>query len=372
MELEPGPVGDPRKRPFRFEAAWLKHPGFKQMLEISWNKDMETPRALEKLKVALKKWNRDVFGDIQKRKEVLLDDIKAIQDELELIPTDALLDREEQLLKEMDEILEQEEIMWFQKSREKWIALGDHNTSRPFAATEVEKAVRSMGRYKAPGPDGYQPIFYQENWKVVGEFVARFALEFFRTGELKRGTNDAIVVLIPKVMKPEKITQFRPISLCNVLFKTITKTMVMRLKKVMQKLIGPAQSSFIPGRLSADNIVLVQEAVHSMKKKKGRRGWMLLKLDLEKAYDRIRWDFLEDTLKSAGLPESWIQWILQCVTGPDMSLLWNGERTEAFQPQRGLRQGDPLSPYLFVLCMERLCHLIDKSVIGKKWKPIRL
>lgn len=81
------------------------------------------------------------------------------------------------------------------------------------------------------------------------------------------------------------MTQFRPISLCNVLFKTITKMMVLRMKELMTRLIGPAQSSFIPGRLSSDNIVVVQEMVHSMKRKEGRIGWMLLKLDLEKAYD---------------------------------------------------------------------------------------
>lgn len=122
--------------------------------------------------------------------------------------------------------------------------------------------------------------------------------------------NNALVVLIAKVLKPEKITQFRPISLCNVLFKIITKTMVGRLKGVMTKLIGPAQTSFIPGRLSTDNIVVVQEVVHSMRRKQGKRGWMLLKLDLEKAYDRIRWDFLEDTLYAAGLSNQWVQWIM--------------------------------------------------------------
>ncbi|CAA7028193.1 unnamed protein product [Microthlaspi erraticum] len=174
-------------------------------------------------------------------------------------------------------------------------------------------------------------------------------LIFFRTGSLPPGTNDAIVLLIAKVLKPEKITQFRPISLCTVLFKTITKAMVMRLKRIMLKLIGPAQASFIPGRLSIDNIVLVQEAVHSMRRKKGRKGWMLLKLNLEKASDRICWYFLEDTLQAARLPASWITWIMQWVTGPDMTVLWNDERTKAFTPKRGLRQGDPLSPYLFVL-----------------------
>ena len=128
-------------------------------------------------------------------------------------------------------------------------------------------------------------------------------MDFFNSGDLPLHTNDALVVLIPKVVKPEKITQFRPISLCNVLFKTITKTMVEWLKPVMSKLIGPDQSSFIPGRLSADNIVVVQEAVHSMQRKKGVKGWMLIKLDLEKAYDRIRWDFMEYTLRVAGFLE---------------------------------------------------------------------
>lgn len=229
-----------------------------------------------------------------------------------------------------------------------------------------------MGKYKAPGPDGFQPVFYQHCWDVVGNSVVNFVLEFFETGTLPPDMNAALVVLIAKVAKPERIMQFRPISLCNVLFIIITKAMVTRLKGVISKLIGPAHASFIPGRLSTDNIVIVQEAVHSMRKKKGRKGWMLLKLDLEKAYDRIRWDFLEDTLTAAGLPNKWVSWIMTCVTGPSMQILWNGEKTEQFTPSSGIRQGDPLSPYLFVLCLERLCHLIDVSVAGKNWKPISI
>jgi len=247
-------------------------------------------------------------------------------------------------------------VAWVERTRPDFRQSGSgpfmSNLSKPFNPLEVETSIRSMGKYKAPGPDGFQPVFYQDCWDIVGDSVSRFVLDFFASGKLPEGTNDAIVVLIAKVLKPERITQFRPISLCNVLFKTITKTLVMRLKRVISKLIRPAQASFISGRLAADNIVIMQEAVHSMRRKKGRKGWMLLKLDLEKAYDRIRWEFLEDTLRAVRLPEKWIVWIMQCVTEPSMSLLWNGERTEAFRPKRGLRQGDPLSPYLFVLCME--------------------
>lgn len=88
---------------------------------------------------------------------------------------------------------------------------------------EVVAAVKCMGRFKALGPDGFQPVFYQDCWEIVGHSVSRFVLTFFETGVLPPATNDALLVLLPKVQKPERITQFRPVSLCNVLFKVITK-----------------------------------------------------------------------------------------------------------------------------------------------------
>ncbi|CAA7019727.1 unnamed protein product [Microthlaspi erraticum] len=434
VQLSPVSASDPKRRPFRFKAAWLQHPNFKELVSTSWKGNHGTNAALVELRKVLIRLNKEVFGDVVRRKEYLLWEINEVQDALERGPSDTLLAREDVLIKELDVVLEQEEMLWFQKSREKWIPLGDRNTRffhtstvirrhkniidmlkkedgnwtadaqemeslaisyfkllysmedveavvdklpangfaqlfreeknhlhRGFSALEVESAVRSMGRYKAPGPDGFQPVFYQSCWDTVGSSVTRFVLDFFATWDLPPGTNDVLLVLIAKVSKPESITQFRPISLCNVIFKTITKTLVERLKAVVSKLIGPAQASIIPGRLSTDNIVLVQEAVHSVRRKKGRGGWMLLKLDLEKAYDRIRWDILEDTLNAVGFNDTWIQWIMRCVSGPVMNLLWNGEKTEAFTPLRGLRQGDPISPYLFVLCMERLCHMIESA-----------
>ncbi|CAL1395909.1 unnamed protein product [Linum trigynum] len=198
------------------------------------------------------------------------------------------------------------------------------------------------------------------------------AFNFFATGTLPEEVVESTVVLIPKVDYPEIVSQLRPISLNNVCLKAITKAITNRLKPIMRKLVSPRQSSFIPGRQTTDNIIVLQEVLHSLRKKKGKRGGLVLKIDLEKAYDRLRWDFLRDTLKEVGFPSTWINCIMFCVEHNKMRLLWNGELSAPITPTRGVRQGDPLSPYLFVLCMERLSHRIDKAIEDKLWKPLKL
>lgn len=141
---------------------------------------------------------------------------------------------------------------------------------------------------------------------------------------------------------------------------------------MLPELISPNQSSFVPGRQISGNIVVVQEIFHSMRKKKGKKGLMIMKLDLEKAYDRLRWDFVRDTLMDVGLPDKMIQIIMTSITSASMRLLWNGVETGDFRSSRGIRQGDPISPYIFVLCMERLAHRIRLETEKGVWKPIRL
>jgi len=174
------------------------------------------------------------------------------------------------------------------------------------------------------------------------------------------------------VPNAEKITQFRPIGLCNVVYKLITKCIVNRLKGVLPDMISPVQSSFVPGRQITDNVIIMQEVLHSMRRKTGAMGLMAIKLDLEKAYDRLRWDFLHSTLLKMQLPDLLIRTIMQCVSTCSLNILWNGEPSGAFTPSRGIRQGDPLSPYLFVSCMERLSQLIDSYSNLGKWKAISL
>jgi len=180
-----------------------------------------------------------------------------------------------------------------------------------------------------------------------------------------------LIVLIPKIDKLEFTSQFRPIALCNVIYKIITKVIVNRIKPFLNEIISPYQSSFIPGRTIHHNIVVAQEMVHAMARMKGNKMFMSIKIDLEKAYDRLNWNFVENCLVECKFPPNIINIIHHCITSPSFKILWNGNKTEEFSPSRGIRQGDPLSPYLFVICMERLSHIIANQVEANYWKPMR-
>lgn len=207
-------------------------------------------------------------------------------------------------------------------------------------------------------------------WEDVGDDIWRFVRDSFTYGQFSAPVSDTLMVLILKYDNPTTFKDFRPISLCNVLYKIVTKVLVQRLRPFLGDLISPLQSSFIPGRGTKDNTILLQEIVFQMQKSKKKKGDMIFKLDLEKAYDRVDWDFLRNTLQVFGFPPVIISLIMHGIHTTDISLLWNGNKTPGFTPVRGLRQGDPLSPYLFVLCMERLGDMINQEVQAGKWTPI--
>lgn len=121
---------------------------------------------------------------------------------------------------------------------------------------EIKAAVFAMGALKASGPDGLNPLFFQSQWKTIGHSVVSFIQECVHTPEKIREVNDTLIVLIPKLDKPHLLSQYRPIGLCNVIYKTLTKVIANRLKGVLGDLISPNQCSFIPGRQSSDNIIL--------------------------------------------------------------------------------------------------------------------
>lgn len=214
-------------------------------------------------------------------------------------------------------------------------------------------AVFEMGPLKAPGPDGLQPIFSHSQWDIIGSSICNLVHHIYSEPEVVRGLNETLVVLIPKNLNPESWKNYRPISLCNVIFKIVTKIIATRLRRHMSSLVAPHQCSFISGRHSSDNVVIAQEVFHSMRCKKGKKGFVVVKVDLEKAYDRLWWEFLDDTLAKIGFNDHFKHLIKCCVSTVSMSILFNGSRTEYFKPTRGIRQGDPLSPLpVCSLCWE--------------------
>ncbi|XP_019200239.1 PREDICTED: uncharacterized protein LOC109193862 [Ipomoea nil] len=244
--------------------------------------------------------------------------------------------------------------------------------NRDVTKEEIRKVVIDMSPLKAPRPDGFHAAFYQRSWEVVGDGVYELVKTAFDTGCLPEGINDTLLVLILKVAMPENIKQFRPISLCNVSYKIITKTITNRFKTILPKLIGPYQSSFVLGRQISENIIIYQEVMHTMRTRQGNKGLMAIKIDLEKAYDRLSWDFINNSILDAGFSDGWVWIIMQCVSTANMQIIWNGTRMERFKPGRGIRQSDAMSPALFVLCPERLSQSISLEVERGTWKGIRL
>lgn len=165
--------------------------------------------------------------------------------------------------------------------------------SREFTAEEIKSALFQMNHLGSLGPNGFSAVFYQKHWDTVGGDVTRAALEFLNAAGDISSINNIFLVMIPKVKKPLSVNEYRPISLCNVIYKVISKALANRLKLILPQIISHTQSAFVPGRLILDNVIVAFEAMHSMNTKlKGKQGYMSLKLDMSKVYDRVEWVFL--------------------------------------------------------------------------------
>uniref|UniRef100_A0A453D5J8 Reverse transcriptase domain-containing protein n=1 Tax=Aegilops tauschii subsp. strangulata TaxID=200361 RepID=A0A453D5J8_AEGTS len=194
-----------------------------------------------------------------------------------------------------------------------------------FTREEVKAALDHIGDLKAPGPDGMPSILYKKHWHFMGDRVVDEVLAVLNGGPIPEGWNETIVVLIPKVRTPSRIKDLRPISLCNVIYKLVSKVIANRLKIILPDIISDNQSAFVPGRLITDNVLIAYELSHFLLgRKKGKEDFAAVKADMSKAYDRVEWSFLEAMLGKLGFKQCWVDLIMKCVSSVKYQINVNG------------------------------------------------
>ncbi|GJZ58078.1 RNA-directed DNA polymerase, eukaryota [Tanacetum coccineum] len=235
---------------------------------------------------------------------------------------------------------------------------------------EIRLAVWDCGVNKSPGPDGFTFEFFRKFWKVIGPDFCEAVEHFFKQGSFSKGCNSSFIALIPKVLDAKFVNDYRPISLIGCIYKVVTKILASRLAMVIAGLVSNTQSAFVAGRQILDGPFILNEVLDWCKRKKKKA--LFFKVDFAKAYDSVRWDFLLDVLEAFGFGSTWCTWIRGISDFAKASLLVNGSPSDEFHIHRGLKQGDPLSPFLFILVMEALHLSVCKAVDEDVFKGIQL
>ncbi|PWA63317.1 Transposon TX1 [Artemisia annua] len=320
LELDFGP------KPFRFFDVLLKEPDIGQVVEEAWKMEVTSIRPdccfrdkLKNVKQVLKKWSKERFGTIKKKIEYYKRE--AMRWELEA---------------EKRNLNEDERSAWME-ARRLWMEKENENKSmlrqkarREFSETEVWEAIKACGGDKAPGPDGFNFKFIRGFWNLLKPDLMGAVKWFWERMEISKGCNSSFVTIIPKVADPIELGDFRPISLIGCYYKIIAKVLLERIKKVVGNVVGDIQSAFIKGR------------------------------------------FILDIMKMMGFGLKWCRWVENCLSSSTMSILVNGSPTEEFRLERGVRQGDPLSPFLFIIAAEGLNAIVKEAVAKGIFNGVRV
>uniref|UniRef100_A0A803PTQ2 Reverse transcriptase domain-containing protein n=1 Tax=Cannabis sativa TaxID=3483 RepID=A0A803PTQ2_CANSA len=238
---------------------------------------------------------------------------------------------------------------------------------KPFTPKEIKKALFSIPDSKSPGPDGYGSGFFKALWPHIGAEICKAIADFFETGAIPKEMHRTMISPIPKIENPSRAVDYRPIACCTTLYKCISKLMCTRLAKVLPSIINQNQWAFVQGRSIAHNVMILQDLLKNYKRK-NTSPRCALKIDISKAYDTVDWDFLEDLLNAFKLPRKFVDMVMICVRNTSYTLLMNGRMQGSFNGAKGLRQGDPISPLLFVLIMEYLTRLLQAATQNTKFR----
>ncbi|XP_042023084.1 uncharacterized protein LOC121770420 [Salvia splendens] len=390
---------------FRFQNMWVRHEGFKSLIQDVWEEPtgasglLNLQIKLARSKKALKAWNREVFSNIHSNLQEMEVRIAQGQADFEADLTPRNRTEINKSIAEYILLLRMEEDFWRQKAALRWLPEGDKNT-KFYQSWVKQKRVRlrihsihANGREIADetelrnsaveffrsllAPDN--PTLVEPDIDLIQELPPTPALmeihkppdaeevkrAVFLGAYLPRSITATNIVLILKKASPGTWADFRPISLCNVLNKIITKVLTARLGPFLPQVISPNQSGFVKGRLLHDNVLMAQEMFHEIARCSPAPN-VAIKIDMAKAYDRVQWIFLTKVLRRMGFPDAWISLVERCIGSCWFSVLINGVPAGFFKSTRGLRQGDPISLALFVIAADYLSRALDKLILGKK------
>uniref|UniRef100_A0A803QSW0 Reverse transcriptase domain-containing protein n=1 Tax=Cannabis sativa TaxID=3483 RepID=A0A803QSW0_CANSA len=339
---------------FRFENAWLREPMCKVLVESCWvgSGNCTIQEKIRHCKEVLGKWGKDITGSFKKRIaecKAQIGNSKWGRD-----PVSIQQHEEDQGGRWVTWESGLQDVIkgYFQDLfHSSGIELGatlngirptktdEQNESLllPVVEDEVRRALFQMHPDKSPRPDGMNSAFYQKHWDIMGSD------------------------------NPSQISDLRSISLCNVLYKIASKVLANRMKGVLNEAISETQSAFVSGCLISDNVMVAFEVMHYLKRKTtGRKGYMAIKLDMSKAYDRVEWGFLGTVLRVMEFSERWTTLTMSCVNSVRYHVLNSGQKVGPITPSRGIRKGCLLSPYLFIVCAEGLSSLIRQFEISRR------